>query len=193
MKLEDNYKEYRWFFTSSNKLVLGGKSADQNDYLLKEIKKSKENYLVMHTSSPGSPFCVILSPMSSLSEKDKLACATFTACFSQVWKQGKKQIQIDSFPSSSLSKPKLMKTGSWVAKIKLGSYKIKPSLYLIKQKNILRAVPEQAIKAGKKPLAKITQGRQDKQKLLPKLKDKLKNFSDEEILSALPSGGLTVK
>lgn len=193
MELEQNYQNYKWFFTASGKLVVCGKNAEQNDALLKELTKENKNCLVMHTLSPGSPFCAILSSSSDLSEKDKLACAGFTACFSQAFKQGKKKIQVDSFLSQNLIKTNLMKTGTWAVKKRINSYQIKPKLFLVKQKDTIRAIPEQALKPNQKTFFEINQGKENKSNLLKKIKEKLKDASDEEILSALPSGGLNVK
>lgn len=190
--LKQNHANYRWFFTASGKLVIGGKSSIQNDELLKKLFTLKEDYLVMHTRLPGSSFCVILSPAGKISEKDKLACAEFTACFSQAWKQGKKIILVDSFSSSKLYKSSTMKTGTWGVKEKIVSYKIIPCLFMVKQKGKLRAIPKQALKPHQKPLFKITQGKHDKESLLQKIKPKLQNYSNEEILSALPSGGMKI-
>jgi len=193
MGLAEDYKKYKWFFTASGKLVVCGKNAEQNDILLKEIKKENKAHLVMHTLSPGSPFCVILSSPNNLSEKDKLACAVFTACFSQAFKQGKKKIQVDSFLSSSLCKTSSIKIGTWAVKKRTSSYQIKPKLFLTKQKNIIKAVPEHALKPNQKTFFEINQGKEIKSNLLKIIKEKLKDASDEEILSALPSGGLQIK
>ena len=56
----ESYKHYRWFKTSHDLVVIGGKSAEQNDTLLKGLYK-KGPYIVMHTAEPGSPFAVLLA------------------------------------------------------------------------------------------------------------------------------------
>ena len=43
-----DYKKYRWFITSSNKLVVGGKSAEQNEFLIRHFVDQKCKYIVMH-------------------------------------------------------------------------------------------------------------------------------------------------
>ena len=80
----EKYKKYRWFFTSAGKLVIGGKSAEQNDELLLGIKNFEEELIVMHTAEPGSPFSVIMSEIKKISKKDLEECAIFTGCFSRV-------------------------------------------------------------------------------------------------------------
>ena len=73
----------------------------------------------MHTTLPGSPFSIILSPINQLTESDKEETAIFTGCFSRAWKQRKSKTQVDLFLLSSLSKSKGIKTGSWLVKQKL--------------------------------------------------------------------------
>ncbi len=106
-----DYKRYKWFYTKSGKLVVGGKSAEQNDSLLTELKATKKDMIVMHTKSPGSPFCVIIAPIDAVSEKDIEECAIFTGCFSRAWKERHKNATVDVFRLSQLFKSGLMKTG----------------------------------------------------------------------------------
>lgn len=190
---EQDFKKYRWFITSSGKTVIGGKSAIQNDDLLKSLKKSEKNDLiVMHTSSPGSPFSVILSPNSEVSKSDIEETAVFTACFSKAWRAKKRKEEIHVFSLSKLSKPKSAKPGTWTVKDKIKKLSVPLELGLTKQKDILRAVPLKTLK-GKKPILTITPGKVDKTSLLPKLALELNDkFSQESILSALPSGGIKI-
>ena len=77
MEYIKDYTKYRWFYTSSGKLVVGGKSSEQNDLLIKRIKSFNVNFTVMHTSSPGSPFSVILSEKNKINKSDLEECAIF--------------------------------------------------------------------------------------------------------------------
>ena len=56
---EKDYENYRWFFTSNDVLVVGGKSDEQNELVIKNFLKP--DYIVMHTSAPGSSFMIIQS------------------------------------------------------------------------------------------------------------------------------------
>jgi len=189
--IKENYKKYRWFYTSSGKIVIGGKSADQNDYLLSELKKAKEDLIVLHTSSPGSPFSVILSDIKKVTKEDTKEAAIFTSCFSQQWKQGKKKAEIHLFNLSQLSKQNKMKSGTWQAIGKIKNIDVQLELGLTEQEGILRAVPISLI-GNKKNLIKITPGKMMKEEKATKLLKELNNkYSKEEILSALPSGGFS--
>jgi len=187
------YKKFRWFTTSSGKLVVGGKSAEQNDILLKDIISTNKEYLVMHTSSPGSPFSVILSEINDINSSDIEECATFTACFSQAWKQGKSKEKVDIFNSSQLNKSELMKVGTWHVSGKVKTINANLELTLTKQKGVLRAVPISSIKK-KGNLLKIHPGKIEKIDIIPKIQIELnESLSQEEILSALPSGGIRIR
>lgn len=186
----ENYQSYRWFLTKSKKLVIGGKSAEQNDELLKKLKQQDKDCIVMHTNSPGSPFSVILSPINKVNKSDLEETAIFTACFSRAWKLKKKKAVIDIFKLSSLSKPSKLKTGTWQVKEKLSSKTVELELVLTKQNKILRTVPPQTAKTT---LLKIKPGKIPKQDILPKIQLLLPNLKNqEEILQALPTGGVQI-
>lgn len=185
-----DYKKYKWFFTSSGKLVVGGKSSEQNDELLKRLKKSERDFVVMHTSSPGSPFCIILDNIDKTSDKDIDEVAVFTGCFSRAWKLMKKKAGIDIFHLSQLYKTKEMKIGSWGIKGNVKRREVYLELVLAKQDGKLRAVPELTTK---KYLLKVKPGRLDKKNMLLKLQIEMHDhYSPKEILSALPAGGIAI-
>ncbi len=191
MNIQDiDYRRYKWFFTSSGKLVAGGKSSLQNDELLKKVKSFGEDFLVMHTSSPGSSFCIILDDIEKLTFQDKEETAIFTGCFSRAWKLMKKTAGIDVFCLSQLYKSSGMKPGTWGVKGKIERKIVSLELVLVKQEGILRAVPEITVK---KYLLKLKPGKIDKREMLPKLQVEMhEHFSQEEVLSALPAGGIAI-
>jgi len=186
-----DYRNYRWFFTSKGSLVIGGKSDEQNEFVLKNFLKP--NYIVMHTSKPGSPFMIIQKENPDKEELNETAI--FTACFSQEWKKGNKTIEIDIFKGNQLYKTKSMKKGTFGVKNKKETIKVKPKLLLIIQKGRLRAVPENGYE---KKLGEITQGKLTKEKASEKIAKKIRDkfhlpISKEEILQAIPSDKLNVK
>ncbi|MBI2632666.1 DUF814 domain-containing protein [Candidatus Pacearchaeota archaeon] len=189
--LEKDYRKYRWFFTYSKKLVVGGKNAKQNDYLLNVIKESGKRFKVMHTSEPGSSFSVILIEESKLSENDLRECAVFTACFSRAWKLGRKETDIDIFSSSQLHKEREMKEGTWGVIGKVEKMIVPLELILTKQKNILKAIPELSSKNN--ILLKLKPGKLPKEDMVKEVETQLgKSLNKEELLSALPTGGFKI-
>lgn len=106
-------KNFRKFTTSSGKEVLGGKNAEQNEELLKSNVDNED--IVMHTASPGSPFCVI---KGKANKKDMGEAAVFCARYSQEWKKSKKKhdIIVHMFKGKDIFKEKGMKTGTFGVK-----------------------------------------------------------------------------
>jgi len=189
--LDRKYDNFRWFFTSNNVLVVGGKSDEQNEIVLTEFLKP--NYIVMHTSLPGSPFMVIQSDKPG--KKDIEETAVFTACFSQQWKLGKKEIEIDVFKGSDIFKSKTMKTGTFGVKAKKNKIKVKPELILVIQNGKLRAVPDNS---KYEKIAEIRQGNLSKEQTAEKIFKIIKDkyhfpITKDEIMSAIPSDKLSVK
>ena len=184
--IEQTYEKYRWFVTSTNKTVVGGKSASQNDELLKKLKNHTTDVIIMHTSSPGSPFSAILSSIDKVTKDDLEQAAAFTACFSREWRDKKKKAQVDIFTLSQISKPSKLKTGTWNVRGPIDRKSVELKLVLAKQKSKLRAVPESSVKSSQ-TLLKIKPGKTDKSLAATKISVLLKeSFSQNEILSALP-------
>ncbi len=191
-----DYRNYRWFYTSEGKLVVGGKSEDQNELVLKNFRKS--NYTIMHTSKPGSPFMIIQT--DSPSKKDLDEAAVFCAAFSKEWKNlkgSKGKISIDIFKGNQIFKDKGMKTGTFGVKGLKRKVKVKPELVVIIQKGKLRAVPK--IKGRKEQvLVDINPGKLSKEQAVDQIAKKIKDkfhlpVSKEEIMQAIPSGNMDVK
>ena len=190
-----NYLYYRWFYTSEGKLVVGGKSEDQNELVLKNFRKS--NYTIMHTSKPGSPFMIIQT--DSPSKKDLDEAAIFCAAFSKEWKNlkgSKGKISIDIFKGNQIFKGKGMKTGTFGVKGKKKTVKVKPELVMIIQKGKLRAVPK--VKIKEQVLVNINPGKMSKDDAVDKIAKKIKDkfhlpVSKDEVMQAIPSGSMSVK
>ena len=184
-----DYKKYKWFYTKSEKLIVGGKNAESNDNLLNELKKTGKNYVVMHTKAPGSPFCIIFSDIKDVTPKDIEECAIFTGCFSRAWKEMCMTAVIDVFKLSQLSKDKLMKTGTWQVKGKTEQKKVFLKLAIVFQENIIRAVPVASTDVSE-IIAYVRPGKIDKVEAVAKTKfAALKKLNKEDLISALPAGG----
>jgi hypothetical protein len=180
------YSKYRWFYTSSGKLVIGGKSALQNEEIVSSLIKSGKNYLVMHTKDPGSPFAIIQS--ESFSKTDIEETAIFTGCFSRAWREGKKEAIVDIFQAIQIIKKKSMKAGTFGVSGNIQHKKVSLKLYLTKQKEFLRAVP---FNSKEKGVICIAPGKIDKQNFAEQMSIKLEIVKDE-VLQALPTGGFKI-
>jgi len=187
--MEKDFKKYRWFFTSNGNLVIGGKSSEQNEEIMKNINSGD---IIFHTASPGSPFCIIKKPGKSDIEET----AVFNACFSQEWKRGRKKSEVHIFSGKQVVKNKGMKEGTFgiIGAVKKKNVELK--LTLCFQEKFLRAVPLKT--AEKEMMLILIPGKIGKEEASKKILSLLKErfdviVSKEDILNAIPSGGFDIK
>ncbi|MBU2523472.1 MAG: DUF814 domain-containing protein [Nanoarchaeota archaeon] len=178
---EIDYQKFRWFYTSSGALVIGGKSSEQNEDV---IKRASNNSVVMHTEQPGSPFCVIMD--DNPTEKDLKEMAIFCACLSKAWKNKKKSVDVHSFSGSQVYKTKGMNTGTFGVEGRLNHFRVDLKLYLTFQNEKIRCVP------FKTDIAFIVPGKKKKEEVAMEIAEKL-NIKKEEALSALPSDNINIE
>jgi predicted ribosome quality control (RQC) complex YloA/Tae2 family protein len=188
---QENYVNYRWFFTSDNVLVIGGKSDEQNESVIRNFLRPE--YTIMHTSTPGSPFMIIQTDKPS--KKDLDETAIFCGCFSKQWKENKKNIEIDIFNGDQIYKKKSMKLGTFGVKGEKKTVKIKPELVLVIQKGKFRAVPKTT---KEQKLVRITPGKLSKEDAVEEIVKKINKkyhypVSKEEVGQAIPSDKISVK
>jgi predicted ribosome quality control (RQC) complex YloA/Tae2 family protein len=112
MDTEKN-KKFRQFFTSSGRLVLCGKSAENNEEL---VKQAGAGELVLHTKAPGSPFCNIKEVEKKVGKKDIYEAGVFCAKYSQNWKHNHKDVEMHVFLGKDVHKTEGMKTGMFEVK-----------------------------------------------------------------------------
>ena len=104
--------KYRKKILKNGTEVLLGRNENSNDKLMKEFK-GKEN-VILHTSAPGSPFCVIIKDKPT---KDEVyEAGTFVAKYSQDWRDHKRDISVHVFTGKDASKKFWMKKGTWNVK-----------------------------------------------------------------------------
>jgi hypothetical protein len=182
MEIEIDYQKYRWFFTSSGLLVIGGKSAVQNEEV---IKLAKQDDVILHTSDPGSPFCVIKDEIEETNE-DVREAAVFCASLSKAWKSKKQIAEVEIFRKNQVYKTKNMALGTFGIKGTVEKTKVELKLYLDFQEGKLRAVPFET------KVALITPGSLSKEKAAEAISAKLE-IPAAEVMSALPSEGINIK
>lgn len=104
--------KYRKIKLKSGTEILLGRNAENNDELVKKFKGKKN--IILHTSAPGSPFCVIdnLKP----SKGDIKQAAVFCSRYSQDWRDNKQEVKIHKFTGKEIRRPIIKKTGTWKIK-----------------------------------------------------------------------------
>ncbi len=124
---EEWFDKFRWFTTSEGFLAVGGRSAEQNESLVK--KHMQEGDIVFHTGISGSPF-VILKGGEKTGEKSLEEVARFTASYSSAWKAGLGGCEVYWVKPEQVSK-----------KAPAGEYIAKGAFMIYGKKNYFHRVP----------------------------------------------------
>jgi predicted ribosome quality control (RQC) complex YloA/Tae2 family protein len=103
------YEKFRWFISSEDILVIGGRDATSNEIIIK--KHTMPDETVFHTESAGSPFVVI---KGNATDKTIQEAAQFCASYSKAWKIGVSSTQVYSIKGEQVSKE--AKSGEYIPK-----------------------------------------------------------------------------
>ena len=123
-------KNFRKFTTSEGTQVLAGKSAEQNELI---IRQAEPEEFVLHTAEPGSPFCNI---KGTATQQDIKETAVFCARYSRDWKEKQSNVEVHVFKRSDICKEKGMKIGTFGVK--------KHKSIMVKKEEIKRFIAKEA-------------------------------------------------
>ncbi|MFP4045941.1 MAG: ribosome rescue protein RqcH, partial [Candidatus Aenigmatarchaeota archaeon] len=132
-KEEGWYKDYRWFKTSEDFLVVLGKSAKQNEELIK--KKTEEEDVILHPELPKSPFIVVKTEDRDATPLAIREAAEFGACFSSAWKRGYGAVDVYWVRPDQVTKE--APSGEYIGK---GSFMIKGDKNYLKKTELKIAI-----------------------------------------------------
>lgn len=97
------YERYRWFFSSSELLVVGGRDASSNETIYKKYIES--NDIILHSEIRGSPLAVIKNPENKdIPDLTIEEAAIFVGSYSKAWKEGYKTADIFYVKPDQISK-----------------------------------------------------------------------------------------
>ncbi|MBW2990529.1 DUF814 domain-containing protein [Candidatus Woesearchaeota archaeon] len=189
------FEKFRWFISSDDYLVIGGRDATTNEIVIK--KYAEKNDLVFHTDMAGSPFVVIKNKQAEqIPEATMQEAAVFTAVFSRAWKQGMATLAVFSVKPEQVSKK--AKSGEYLAK---GAFMIygettyhHPEMSYaigIYQDKVMGG-PLSAVKKHCKEYVEIMQGNEKLSDVAKLIKKKLGGELDD-ILRVLPAGSKVKK
>ncbi|MGV8171555.1 MAG: NFACT RNA binding domain-containing protein [Candidatus Woesearchaeota archaeon] len=123
------FEKFRWFISSDDLLVIGGRDATTNEIIIK--KHTDKNDKVFHTELSGSPFVIIKNPDNKDVPKQTLTeAAEFCGSFSKSWKAGRTTAEVFQINPEQISK----EAPSGMAALPKGSFMIngKRNFYTIK-------------------------------------------------------------
>ncbi len=191
---EEWYEKFRWFFTSDNLLCIGGRDATTNEIIIK--KHADKNDVVLHTDMAGSPFFVIKAEGKTISETAIGEAADSVCSYSKAWKIGLTTTPVFYVKPEQVTKT--ANTGEYLGK---GSFMIigktsyvdnKINLAIGEKDGKVMAGPLEAVKKHCKSYVQIEPGR-EKTSAVAKLIQKKINCDLDEIVRAIPAGGVKVK
>ena len=191
------YEKFRWFKSSDNFLVLGGRDATSNEIVIK--KHTEKNDLVLHTDMAGSPFFVIKSNNKKIPESTIKEAADATCTFSRAWKLGLQTSDVFYVAPDQVSRK--AKSGEYLTK---GAFMIYGKTNYIENKvnlaigvtkdNGVMAGPLEAIKKHCEKYLILQQGDEKVSSIAKKINHKFENILDlDEIIRDLHDGNFDIK
>lgn len=192
------YEEYRWFYTTNGFLCLSGRSAGQNESLIK--KHLEVNDKVLHADVFGSPFTIVKNGREA-EDEDLRQAAKQTASYSSAWKNNR---SVDVYAVKPEQVTKQAPSGEYVSR---GAFMIKgkkkyfenilPELCVGYGKGKVLAGPPSAVRGQAKHYLVIVPGSTPKSEAAKEVKEYLEGKghepSMERIQRALPAGGVRIK
>ena len=185
------YEKFRWFKTSDNFLVIGGRDATSNEIVIK--KHTDKDDLVFHTDMAGSPFFVIKSDKKKISKSAIKEVADATCTFSRAWKLGLQTSDVFYVTPEQVSRK--AKSGEYLTK---GAFMIYGKTNYIEnqvnlaigitKENAIMTGPLEAIKKHCEKHLTLTQGDEKVSSIAKKISHKLEIHDLDGIIRALPAG-----
>ena len=192
------YEKFRWFFTSDNRLVIGGRDATTNEIMIK--KHAEKDDLVFHTDMAGSPFFIVKAnsqPGKKPTEKTLQEVADTTCAYSRAWKLGMSTTEVFWVNPDQVSKT--AQPGEFLPK---GAFMIRGKTNYVKPRlNIaigmlddgrVMGASVNAVKAHCKKYVEISQGNEKTSETAKKIRAKIGGDLDD-IIKVIPSGGAKVR
>lgn len=196
------FHSFRWFFSSDGLLVIGGRSAKQNELVVK--KHLDEQDFFLHADIPGGSVCVVKAsgpvPETTLSE-----AAQFAAVFSKAWQSSLSAVDVYAVSKEQVSKQApsqtSLATGSFMIHGKRKWFKKTPLRLAVGVNSDMGVVsgPLTAIKKNSRVFAELLPGKQSASDVAKRILTNIKHrdekvqISLDEIIRIIPASGIEVK
>ncbi len=188
------FREKHWFekfhfsFTKSGLLMIGGRSAQQNDHLFNHYLEP--NDLFFHADIPGGGV-VIIKKGKEATQEERAEAAQLAGCFSRAWREGLHAVDVYCVPPEAVSKKDsgvYSTKGSFVIKGERGWFKNMPlrlrmGFYEYNGERLL-CVFAAFSRRGK---VELTPGQMAKGEAIKKL-SKIFDVHPDEVMPLLPPG-----
>jgi predicted ribosome quality control (RQC) complex YloA/Tae2 family protein len=189
------YEKFRWFYSSTGLLVIGGRDVVTNEIVIK--KHMEKGDLVMHTDMQGSPFFVIKSEGKPIDEPTKVEAAAATAIFSRAWKLGFVNAVVRAYKPEQVTKT--AKHGEYLTR---GAFMLEGKGEVIEhdmrcgigvKEGIILSGPLRAVAEHATIYVEVVQGDDKPSILAKKLKKLFSAGTPDEIIRMLPAGNGKIK
>lgn len=202
------FEKFRWFYSSDGFLVLGGRDAHSNEFLLKNHMEKEDKYF--HAEIHGAPHVVIKTDGKIVPEKTLEEAACFAVTFSSAWKLGFASYDVYSVAPEQVSKKapsgESLSTGAfmiygkrqWFRKASLSLAIGLKEMPVNEEKSFaVMAGPESAVGKQCSAFMKLMQGKEASGQVAKQIRfffrEKTGQEIDlDEIIRALPAGGFRI-
>lgn len=194
-KKKEWYEKFRWFYSSENFLVIGGRDATTNEIVVK--KHTEKSDLVFHTDMAGSPFFVVKAEGKEIGEQTKQEAADATASLSRAWKAGLASTETFYVTPEQVTKEaqsgEYLPKGAFMVRGKNTYVKPRINLALCVYEDKVMCAPIDAVKSHSNKYIVIEQGEKKPSDLAKEVRKNLKFGDIDDIIRTLPPGGARIK
>lgn len=189
------YEKFRWFYSSTGFLCIGGRDATTNEIIIK--KHADKGDLVFHTDMAGSPFFVIKAEGRDIDEATIQQVADATCTFSRAWGAGISTTSVFYVNPEQVTKE--ARAGEYLGK---GAFMIMGKTnYVRNRMNLAIGIYDSAIMAGPidaisvhcKDFVLVEPGREKTSAVAKGIRAYLGQGDLDEIIRALPAGGCRIE
>ncbi|MEA2044998.1 MAG: ribosome rescue protein RqcH [Euryarchaeota archaeon] len=201
------YERFRWFRSSDDFLIIGGRDASTNEEIYAKYLEKRD--LALHTDAPGAPLTVIKTEGKDVPDTTLEEAARFAVSYSSVWKAGLfegdcylvKADQVTKTPESG----EFLKKGAFVVRGERRYFRNVPvGVAVGVAGDMLIGGPSSAVAPKAMPVVEIEPGEYNSDDLAKRIyrifagKEDDRRFlksvaSTEQIVRFLPPGGSRVK
>jgi predicted ribosome quality control (RQC) complex YloA/Tae2 family protein len=187
------YHSYHWFMTSDGFLAIGGKSAGQNEEVVKKHLAAEDMFF--HADIKGGSV-VVLKNGKNAPDSSMEQAAQFAACNSNAWKVGYATIDVYSVPKDQVSKSpppgEYLEKGSFFISGTKRYFRGMPLKLLVgrmteENGGHIECVPEKYGMKGFSTCFALEPGRLDKNVVAEKLSRQL-GVKKDDLLPKIPAG-----
>ena len=195
------FERFRWFISSEGNIVIGGKDAKTNDFIVKKYLKEKDRYA--HADISGAPSIIVKNrgvyeEELPISDKTLEEACTFAASFSKAWKQFAEAQAYWVNPeqvSKTAQSGEFVPHGAFIIRGKRNYYRCKLEVAIgeikINDESKIMCGPVSSLKNRSEKYVVLVPGSIKKIDIAKKIANVF-NVNIESVDRILPSGGVTV-